>query len=172
MFKLNGKRVLLVGLGARGRAACRLLCDSGASVLAVDRKDTTALQTEAKRLAKLGAEVHLGLANNSLTGTVPGGLLRPPMETLELCNNALRGSLPAFVGGRDGDSDDDESALELSTLKRLGIRNNSVSGGLPASWSALRSLRAVKPYTGECSKVSSPSTSSGSATCAREAPTE
>ena len=62
MFKLNGKRVLLVGLGARGRAACRLLCDSGASVLAVDRKDTTALQTEAKRLAKLGAEVHLGLA--------------------------------------------------------------------------------------------------------------
>ena len=62
MFKLNGKRVLLVGLGARGRAACRLLCDSGASVVAVDRKDTTALQTEAKRLAKLGAEVHLGLA--------------------------------------------------------------------------------------------------------------
>ena len=62
MFKLSGKRVLLVGLGARGRAACRLLCESGASVVAVDRKDSDALREETKRLAKLGAEVHLGLA--------------------------------------------------------------------------------------------------------------
>ena len=61
MFKLSGKRVLLIGFGARGRAACRLLCDSGASVVAVDRKETPALQEESKRLAKLGAEVHLGL---------------------------------------------------------------------------------------------------------------
>ena len=61
MFKLKGSRVLLVGLGSRGRAACRLLCASGASVVAVDCKDNDALQQEGRRLAKLGAEVHLGL---------------------------------------------------------------------------------------------------------------
>ena len=62
MFKLKGKRVLLVGLGSRGRSACRLLCASGASVVAVDCKDSKQLQRETKPLAKVGAEVHLGLA--------------------------------------------------------------------------------------------------------------
>ena len=62
MFKLKGKRVLLIGLGSRGRSACRLLCASGASVVAVDCKDNEHLQRETKPLAKLGAEVHLGLA--------------------------------------------------------------------------------------------------------------
>jgi len=62
MFKLKGKRVLLIGLGSRGRSACRLLCASGASVVAVDCKDNDHLQRETKPLAKLGAEVHLGLA--------------------------------------------------------------------------------------------------------------
>ena len=62
MFKLKGNRVLLVGLGSRGRAACRLLCANGASVVAVDRKENDALKEEANHLAKLGAEVHLGLA--------------------------------------------------------------------------------------------------------------
>ena len=62
MFKLKGKRVLLIGLGSRGRSACRLLCASGASVVAVDCKDNDHLQRETKPLAMLGAEVHLGLA--------------------------------------------------------------------------------------------------------------
>ena len=62
MFKLKGKRVLLVGLGSRGRAACRLLCDCGASVVAVDREDDDLLRRETGPLAKMGAEVHLGLA--------------------------------------------------------------------------------------------------------------
>ncbi len=62
MFKLKGKRVLLIGLGSRGRSACRLLCANGASVVAVDCKDNEHLQRETKPLAKLGAEVHLGLA--------------------------------------------------------------------------------------------------------------
>ena len=49
MFKLKGKRVLLVGLGSRGRSACRLLCASGASVVAVDCKDSKQLQRETKQ---------------------------------------------------------------------------------------------------------------------------
>ena len=61
MFKLKGKRVLLVGLGSRGRAACRLLCDNGASVVAVDCKEDELLRRETEPLTKLGVEVHLGL---------------------------------------------------------------------------------------------------------------
>lgn len=61
MFKLKGKRVLLVGLGSRGRAACRLLCDNGASVVAVDCKEDDLLRREIEPLTKLGVEVHLGL---------------------------------------------------------------------------------------------------------------
>ena len=61
MFKLKGKRVLLVGLGSRGRSACRLLCASGASVVAVDCKDSKQLQRETKPLAKLLEGVELGV---------------------------------------------------------------------------------------------------------------
>ncbi len=61
VYKLKGKRVLLVGLGSRGRSACRLLCSSGASVVAVDHKDDDLFRRESEALAKLGAEVHLGL---------------------------------------------------------------------------------------------------------------
>ena len=84
MLKLKGSRVLLVGLGSRGRAACRLLCANGASVVAVDRKDDDVLQQEAKRLAKLGVEVYLGLSKplaKLLDGVELVHLRRPERET-------------------------------------------------------------------------------------------
>ncbi len=52
MFKLKGKRVLLVGLGSRGRAACRLLCDNGASVVAVDCKENDLLRRATEPLTR------------------------------------------------------------------------------------------------------------------------
>ena len=61
MFNLEGKRVLLIGLGARGRSACRLLRNSGASVIAVDSDNSEFLKKETDLLVKLGVEVHLGL---------------------------------------------------------------------------------------------------------------
>ena len=64
MFKLKGKRVLLVGLGARGRAASRLLCERGAKVVAVDRNNSELLKQETEHLVKIGVEVHLGLASS------------------------------------------------------------------------------------------------------------
>ena len=60
MFNLEGKRVLLIGLGARGRSACRLLKNSGASVIAVDSDNSEFLKKETDLLVKLGVEVHLG----------------------------------------------------------------------------------------------------------------
>ncbi len=61
MYDLKNKQVLVAGLGARGRAACGLLRNSGASVMAVDRADTAELRAEAGRLRPMGVEVELGV---------------------------------------------------------------------------------------------------------------
>jgi UDP-N-acetylmuramoylalanine--D-glutamate ligase len=60
MYELANKQVLVIGLGARGRAACELLRSNGANVLAVDEADTAELQAEAARLRPSGIEVELG----------------------------------------------------------------------------------------------------------------
>lgn len=61
MYELQNKQVLVIGLGERGRAACRLLRSSGANVMAVDSADTEDLRLEAGRLRPLGIEVELGV---------------------------------------------------------------------------------------------------------------
>jgi UDP-N-acetylmuramoylalanine--D-glutamate ligase len=60
MYELQNKQVLVIGLGARGRAACELLLGSGARVAAVDWADTEDLRAEAGRLRSLGVDVELG----------------------------------------------------------------------------------------------------------------
>ena len=54
------KRVLLIGLGRRGRAACGLLLRGGARVTALDPGDTPALRDEVVKLRAHGVEVLLG----------------------------------------------------------------------------------------------------------------
>ncbi len=61
MLKLDNQRVLVVGLGQSGRAACELLCRSGARVVGVDSADTPDLRAGANRLRPLGIEVALGV---------------------------------------------------------------------------------------------------------------
>ncbi|MDB6121921.1 MAG: UDP-N-acetylmuramoylalanine--D-glutamate ligase [Pedosphaera sp.] len=61
MQELENKQVLVIGLGARGRAACEFLRSSGANVMAVDEANTEDLQIEAGRLRSLGIEVELGV---------------------------------------------------------------------------------------------------------------
>jgi UDP-N-acetylmuramoylalanine--D-glutamate ligase len=62
MYDLANKQVLVVGLGARGRAACALLRARGAHVMAVDGADTEDLRNEAVKLRPLGVEVELGVS--------------------------------------------------------------------------------------------------------------
>jgi UDP-N-acetylmuramoylalanine--D-glutamate ligase len=64
MFNLENKEVLVVGLGARGRAACDLLSRSGANVTAVDKANTDDLRAEANRLRSLGIQVELGVTTS------------------------------------------------------------------------------------------------------------
>jgi UDP-N-acetylmuramoylalanine--D-glutamate ligase len=61
MFELANKKVLVIGLGGRGRAACELLQRSGASVTAIDEADTPDLRAGAEQLRPLGIEVALGV---------------------------------------------------------------------------------------------------------------
>src|SRR5436309_293775 len=56
---LENKRVLVIGLGASGMAACDLLQRRGANVLALDSADTPALRERATELHARGIAVQL-----------------------------------------------------------------------------------------------------------------
>jgi len=59
MLEIAHKRVLVIGLGASGRAACQLLRQRGATVVAIDEADTAGLRQEAAALEKMGVRVEL-----------------------------------------------------------------------------------------------------------------
>ncbi len=61
MFAVAKKRVVVLGLGSSGLAACRLLVARGAEVTALDSAATEALRREAQKLAGLGVRVELGV---------------------------------------------------------------------------------------------------------------
>jgi UDP-N-acetylmuramoylalanine--D-glutamate ligase len=60
MFELKEKKVLVIGLGVSGRAACDLLVRRGAAVTGVDTAATEALRHQAEELAGAGVRVELG----------------------------------------------------------------------------------------------------------------
>lgn len=60
MPEVAAKKVLVVGLGGRGRAACGLLQRRGAQVVGVDGADTAALRANTAPLQADGVEVCLG----------------------------------------------------------------------------------------------------------------
>jgi UDP-N-acetylmuramoylalanine--D-glutamate ligase len=62
MFEVENKRVMVIGLGGRGQAACELLCHRGAQVLGVDCADTAELRAASAGLRALGADVELGVS--------------------------------------------------------------------------------------------------------------
>jgi UDP-N-acetylmuramoylalanine--D-glutamate ligase len=61
MQELANKQVLVVGLGASGRAAAELLSRRGAKVLAIDSADTPQLRSVAEGLRGSGVAVRLGV---------------------------------------------------------------------------------------------------------------
>src|SRR5687767_13859353 len=115
---LRGKRVVVIGLGASGIAACRLLAARGAKVVANDAKSPPA----AEALAKEGIEVVLGgherakIAESDLVVVSPGvPLLAEIVEAekkgipiwgeLELATRLLTHPAPVIaIGGTNGKS--------------------------------------------------------------------
>jgi UDP-N-acetylmuramoylalanine--D-glutamate ligase len=63
MSDLANKFVAVIGLGARGQAACEFLCHRGARVIGVDAADTPGLRAAAAGLGAIGAEVLLGASS-------------------------------------------------------------------------------------------------------------
>jgi UDP-N-acetylmuramoylalanine--D-glutamate ligase len=60
-MELANKKVLVVGLGGRGRAACTLLRQQGAHVVGLDGNDTAPLRANTAPLKADGIEVRLGV---------------------------------------------------------------------------------------------------------------
>jgi len=60
-MELANKKVLVVGLGGRGRAACALLRRQGARVVGIDGNDTPSLRANTAPLKADGIEVRLGV---------------------------------------------------------------------------------------------------------------
>src|SRR5882724_10138014 len=69
--ELANKRVLVIGLGASGRAAVELLRRRGAKVMAIDSADTPQLRQDADGLRESGVAVRLGVRE-------------PPSDALDL----------------------------------------------------------------------------------------
>jgi len=63
MLPLQNQRVLVIGLGASGQAACALLRNKGAQVFAADSADTDALRVVAEHLRQRNVQVQLGATN-------------------------------------------------------------------------------------------------------------
>jgi UDP-N-acetylmuramoylalanine--D-glutamate ligase len=63
MYSLENKLVLVLGLGASGQAACRLLRSRSAEVVALDEARNAALEKTAAELRALGIEVVLGASS-------------------------------------------------------------------------------------------------------------
>jgi hypothetical protein len=68
MVSLENKNVLVIGLGASGVAACTLLRERGANVVAVDSADTPRLRGAAAPLLANKVQVHLGASTLSSNG--------------------------------------------------------------------------------------------------------
>src|SRR5215475_15609233 len=73
LASLDGRQVVVVGLGITGQSVIALLAGSGASVTAVDSRDDAERQELAGRLAKDGVAVRLGPAELGAEATMPAG---------------------------------------------------------------------------------------------------
>src|SRR5262245_45378083 len=69
MSSLENKKVLVLGLGASGLAACDLLRRCGAQVTAVDSADSPTLRDTARVMREQGMEAYLGVCGNKHKGS-------------------------------------------------------------------------------------------------------
>ena len=94
MITLQDKSVLVIGLGASGMAACRLLLKHGACVTAVDSADTAATQAQARELRSQNVTVRIG-SNAPIAGEFDQAVISPgvPLD-LPLVQDLRQRSVP------------------------------------------------------------------------------
>jgi UDP-N-acetylmuramoylalanine--D-glutamate ligase len=95
--RLEGLRVLVVGLGRSGMAAARLAASRGARVAVADDKDAAALESAAAEARDLGATLHLGGLDPQLAGETDLIVLSPGVPvTVPLVVEARRREVPIW----------------------------------------------------------------------------
>lgn len=144
MVDLSGKRVVVVGLGTSGVAACRLLLSRGARVVATDAKSREACGKDVLELETAGAELVLGghagakLETADLVVVSPGVPLFPELAAaekagvriwgeVELAVQSLRHPAPIVaVGGTNGKSTTTElvGAMLAAAGKKVFVGGN------------------------------------------------
>ncbi len=91
---LEGKRVLVVGLGKSGIAAARLLLQRGARVVVSDRRSLAELGAAAAALGEQGAELALGSHDEALFCAVDQIVVSPGVPDLPALQAAARAGVP------------------------------------------------------------------------------
>ena len=94
MNKLQGKRILVVGLGRSGLAAVRLLRSRGAHVVANDARTVEELGDAALEMHALGAELALGGHDPALFRKVDQIVLSPGVPPMAAIDAADRAGVP------------------------------------------------------------------------------
>jgi len=91
---LSGERVLVVGLGTSGLAAVHLLSESGARVVANDRRTEEELGAAADEARQAGAELVLGAHPPELFRSVDRIVVSPGVPRLEALSAAAAAGVP------------------------------------------------------------------------------
>jgi UDP-N-acetylmuramoylalanine--D-glutamate ligase len=94
MISVQGKRVLVVGLGNSGLSAVRLLRARGAKVIANDVRDEAALGEPVRELRGLGVELALGGHDPALFTSVDQIVLSPGVPPLAAIDAADHAGVP------------------------------------------------------------------------------
>ena len=93
-MELQGRKVLVVGLGRSGVAAARLLLTQGAHVIGNDQRSANELSDDARRLADEGVELALGGHDAALFTSVDQIVLSPGVPMLPALQAAERAGIP------------------------------------------------------------------------------
>jgi len=91
---LQGKRVLVVGLGASGLSAVEVLVNAGAEVIVNDAREETALGERATAARALGAELSLGGHDEELFTSVDRIVVSPGVPPLPALAAAAAAGVP------------------------------------------------------------------------------
>jgi UDP-N-acetylmuramoylalanine--D-glutamate ligase len=167
LLEVNDKRVVVVGLGTSGVAACRLLHARGARVVGTDAKKPEAVSADVRALEGLGIPLVLGghadarMSEADLVVVSPGVPVFPELAAaekrgvriwgeVELAVQALAKPAPVVaVGGTNGKSTTTTLIGEL--LSRAGKMRTFVGGNLGEPLAA----HADEPFDAVVLEVSS-----------------
>ncbi|MGH9337210.1 MAG: UDP-N-acetylmuramoyl-L-alanine--D-glutamate ligase, partial [Vicinamibacteria bacterium] len=125
----EGRRVLVVGLGASGVAASELLVARGAKVLANDLRPREALDSSTLALETKGVTLHLGSHPDSLASDVDLVITSPGVRTdLPLLAKARSSGIPVW-----GEIELGFREIEGSVVAVTGTKGKSTTSSLLAA---------------------------------------